>query len=151
RVMERAIATRDGRSLEVDAVIVATGFESTAFLAPMRIEGSDGRPLDEVWKDGAEAYLGLTVAGVPHFFLLHGPNTNLGHNSILFMIECQVHYVMECLRALDAGNLASLDVRADVVARYNRRLQGRLSGSVWARTGKSWYKRADGRITNNWS
>jgi cation diffusion facilitator CzcD-associated flavoprotein CzcO len=151
RVTEGAIVTRDGRSVDVDAIVVATGFESTSFLAPMRIEGRDGRPLDEVWKNGAEAYLGLVVAGFPNFFMLYGPNTNLGHNSILFMIECQVHYVLECLRALEAGNLASLDVRADVVERYNRRLQDRLSRSVWARTGKSWYKRADGRITNNWS
>jgi cation diffusion facilitator CzcD-associated flavoprotein CzcO len=151
RVTEDGIVTRDGRSVPADVIIFATGFESTAFLVPMRIEGLEGRVLEEVWKDGAEAYLGVSVAGFPNFFMLYGPNTNLGHNSIIFMIECQVRYIMDCLRALAERDLAWLDVRADVMRRYNERLQAILARSVWAKVGKSWYKRADGRITNNWS
>jgi hypothetical protein len=117
----------------------------------MKIEGLGGRSLNDAWKDGAEAYLGINVAGFPNFFMLYGPNTNLGHNSIIFMLECQVRYVMDCIRTLVARDLASLDVRPDAMAAYNARLQAVLERTVWARTGKSWYKRADGRITNNWS
>ena len=151
RVTEDAIVTRDGRARPADVVIVATGFESTSFLVPMKIAGPDGRLLEEVWQDGAEAYLGISVAGFPNFFMLYGPNTNLGHNSIIFMIECQVRYIMDCIRALAARDLAWLDVRADVMRAYNERLRAVLARSVWATTDHSWYKRADGRITNNWS
>jgi cation diffusion facilitator CzcD-associated flavoprotein CzcO len=150
-VTEDAIVTTDGRSRPVDAIILATGFETTRFLVPMRIEGREGRVLDEVWKDGAEAYLGLTVAGFPNFFMLYGPNTNLGHNSIIFMLECQVAYILRCIEALRAQDLAWIDVKPEVMQRFNRELQSLLERSVWARTDHSWYKRADGRITNNWS
>jgi cation diffusion facilitator CzcD-associated flavoprotein CzcO len=151
RVTENAIVTRDGRTAPADVIILATGFETTSFLVPMKIEGREGRSLNDAWKDGAEAYLGINVSGFPNFFMLYGPNTNLGHNSIIFMIECQVRYVMGCIRTLAERGLAYLDVRPDVMRAYNARLQAVLERSVWAKTGKSWYKRADGRITNNWS
>jgi len=150
RLTEGGIVTADGRTTPVDVVIFATGFETTSFLVPMRIEGLQGRVLEEVWKGGAEAYLGVAVAGFPSFFMLYGPNTNLGHNSIIFMLECQVSYVMSCLRALRERDLAWLDVRPEAMREYNARLQAVLARSVWARTERSWYKRADGRITNNW-
>ena len=151
RVTEDAIVTRDGRTLPADVIIVATGFESTSFLVPMKIEGLGGRALKDAWRDGAEAYLGMNVAGFPNFFMLYGPNTNLGHNSIIFMLECQVGYVLDCIRTLAGRDLAYIDVRPDVMRSYNERLQALLERTVWARTGKSWYKQADGRITNNWS
>ena len=151
RVTETAVVTRDGTTRPVDAIILATGFETTSFLVPMRIEGLGGRPLSDAWKDGAEAYLGLAVAGFPNFFMLYGPNTNLGHNSIVFMLECQVHYVIECLRLMAERGIAWLDVRPDAMRTYNTALQARLARTVWAKTERSWYKRADGRITNNWS
>jgi cation diffusion facilitator CzcD-associated flavoprotein CzcO len=151
RVTADAIVTRDGRTVPADVIVLATGFETTSFLVPMRIEGPDGRVLEDVWRDGAEAYLGITVSGFPNFFMLYGPNTNLGHNSIIFMIECQVRYVLDCVRALAARDLAWIDVRPEVMRAYNARLQSALERTVWAKTGKSWYKRADGRITNNWS
>ena len=146
-----AVVTRDGRAVPADVIILATGFESTSFLAPMRIEGPSGRSLDEFWRDGAEAYLGVAVSGFPNFFMLYGPNTNLGHNSIIFMIECQVNYVIASIRALEERALASIDVRPEVMRAYNERLRAVLERTVWAKTGKSWYKRPDGRITNNWS
>src|SRR5262249_17899546 len=104
-VEEDAVVMRDGQRLAVDWTILATGFESTAFLAPMRIEGCGGRSLHDVWKDHAHAYLGLTVPGFPSFFMMYGPNTNLGHNSIIFMIECQTGYIIDCLRQMDARGL----------------------------------------------
>src|SRR5262249_25656231 len=128
-----------------------TGFQTTDFLVPMRLEGRDGRVLEHAWRDGAEAYLGISVAGFPNLFLLYGPNTNLGHNSIVFMLECQIRYVLGCLEALRERARAWTDVRPEVQRAWNDRLQAVLGRSVWAATGRSWYKRADGRITNNWS
>ncbi|MFM7141578.1 MAG: flavin-containing monooxygenase, partial [Alphaproteobacteria bacterium] len=146
-----AVVTRDGVSHPVDAVILATGFESTSFLAPMRIAGLGGRELDGEWRQGAQAYRGITVAGFPNLFLLYGPNTNLGHNSIVFMIECQVDYAVQAIRTLVARDLAWLAPRPEAMEAWNRRLQEDLARTVWARTPASWYKTKDGRITNNWS
>ncbi len=146
-----AVVARDGTRYPVDAVILATGFESTSFLAPMKIAGLDHRSLETEWKDGAQAYLGLSVAGFPNFFMMYGPNTNLGHNSIIFMIECQTGYILDCLRQMDERGLAWIDVRQDAMKAYNQRIQHELRGTVWAETDHSWYKNADGKITNNWS
>ena len=150
-IAENAIVTRDGRAVPADVIILATGFQSTSFLAPMRIEGLHHRVLDDVWKDGAEAYLGIAVSGFPNFFMLYGPNTNLGHNSIIFMLECQVGYIVACIKAIEERGLKYLDVRPDVMRTYNDWLRSVLATSVWATIGKSWYKRDDGKITNNWS
>jgi cation diffusion facilitator CzcD-associated flavoprotein CzcO len=150
-VEEDAVVLRDGRRLEVDALVLATGFATTAFLAPMHIEGVGGRTLDDAWQGHARAYLGLTVPGFPNFFMMYGPNTNLGHNSIIFMIECQANYVMDCLRQMDERNLQTIDVRTDRLEDYNVQIQRDLSATAWAATDHSWYKTADGTITNNWS
>ena len=117
----------------------------------MEIQGRGGRRLREGWRDGAEAYLGITVAGFPNFFMLYGPNTNLGHNSVLFMIECQVHYTLRCIREALRRDLLYLDVKPDAMARFNRVLQSELGKTAWAGGCRSWYKTAAGRVTNNWS
>jgi cation diffusion facilitator CzcD-associated flavoprotein CzcO len=148
---EDAIVTQDGASRPVDVVILATGFESTSFLAPMEIQGLAGRSLRVDWERGAKAYLGISVAGFPNFFMLYGPNTNLGHNSIIFMLECQTGYIVRCIRAILERPLRYLDVRREVMDAYNARLRVELERTVWAATGKSWYKTEDGTITNNWS
>ncbi len=151
RFTERGVVTRDGRERDVDAVILATGFESTSFLAPMQIQGLDNTALETEWKDGARAYLGMCVAGFPNFFMMYGPNTNLGHNSIIFMIECQTRYVVDCIERLRERGLRWVDVKREVMEAYDARIQRELSETAWAATGKSWYKTEDGRITNNWS
>jgi cation diffusion facilitator CzcD-associated flavoprotein CzcO len=151
RLREDAIVTRDGTVHPADVVILATGFESTAFLAPMTIDGLGGRCLSDEWKEGARAYLGLTVSGFPNFFMMYGPNTNLGHNSIIFMIECQTRYIVDCVRQIFDRRIDSIDLRADVMESYNAKLQQELARTVWSATGKSWYKTSDGKITNNWS
>ncbi|HEX2578053.1 MAG TPA: NAD(P)/FAD-dependent oxidoreductase [Aquihabitans sp.] len=140
-----------GTRYPADTLIFGTGFLSTGFLAPMRVIGRGGVELHEHWVDGAEAHLGLAVAGFPNLFLLYGPNTNLGHNSIVFMLERQIGYVLTCIRALVEDRLAWLDVRPDVQERSNRRLHAALERTVWAASCHSWYKTASGRITNNWS
>ena len=151
RVIPEGIVTQEGRTRCLDAIVLATGFETTAFLSPIKIEGREGQSLGEAWKDGAEAYLGISVAGFPNFFVMYGPNTNLGHNSIIFMIECQTRYILDCIRQLTEQKLRSIDVRGSVMRAFNRDIQAELERSVWAATDHSWYKQADGRITNNWS
>ena len=147
-----AKGVRAGGTLhEVDTVIYGTGFQSTGFLTPMRITGRDGVDLHESWHDGAEAHLGLSVAGFPNLFLLYGPNTNLGHNSIIFMLERQIGYVLSCIRRLTEGGAATLEVRRGTQVASNDRLQHELANTVWAEGCHSWYKTATGRITNNWS
>ncbi len=101
-VTEDAMVARDGQRHPVDAIIFGTGFAATEFLAPMRIPGLAGRDLHQAWADGAEAYKGISVSGFPNLFILYGPNTNLGHNSIIYMLESQFPYVLGCLRQLQA-------------------------------------------------
>jgi cation diffusion facilitator CzcD-associated flavoprotein CzcO len=151
RVDEHGVFDRDGTHHAADVLILATGFESTSFLVPMKIAGLDSRSLEAEWKDGARAYLGITVAGFPNFFMMYGPNTNLGHNSILFMLECQTRYILDCIRAIENRDLAWISPRQDVMDAYNEDIQRELERTVWAQTGKSWYKTEDGKITNNWS
>ncbi len=149
-IMPDAIRTRAGSTIAADVIIYATGFKSTEFLAPMTITGAGGRDLRDDWSKGARAYLGVTVSGYPNFFMLYGPNTNLGHNSILVMIEAQAGYIIDLLGKLGARALKRADVKRPVMDEYNRALQQDLAKSVWAATGASWYKLADGTITNNW-
>ena len=91
----------------------------------MQIEGLGGRKLAEEWRTGAEAYLGVTLSGYPNLFLLYGPNTNLGHNSIIFMIECQVSYVLQCIQQLMRPGLSYLDVRREAMDQYNEQRPAR--------------------------
>jgi cation diffusion facilitator CzcD-associated flavoprotein CzcO len=148
---QSAVATADGRTIPIDVLIYATGFESTAFLAPMAIRGRDGRLLQDEWAGGAKAYLGISVAGFPNMFLMYGPNTNLGHNSIIFMIECQANYILNCLKRMDESGSSTIDLRREVMDQFDAVQQKELQQRVWASTGKSWYKNEAGRITNNWS
>ena len=151
RVTEHSVMTAGGKEYEADVLILATGFKTVEFLVPMEIKGSGGDELSERWRDGAEAYLGISVAGFPNFFMMYGPNTNLGHNSIIFMIECQTAYIVNCLKQALDGDFKAIDLLPDVQERYNDALQKKLGSRVWASVGKSWYKNAAGRITNNWS
>ncbi len=151
RITRDGIETKNGVTHPVDAIILATGFATTTFLAPMQIEGVGGLKLEELWGPGAEAHLGLCVSGFPNFFMMYGPNTNLGHNSIIFMLECQTNYIVDCLRQMRERGLAAIDVRRSAMQDFNAKLQRELAGTVWARTDHSWYKTKSGRITNNWS
>ncbi|MEV4563829.1 NAD(P)/FAD-dependent oxidoreductase [Nonomuraea sp. NPDC049419] len=147
RVTPKGVDTADG-AYEVDTIVYATGFKSTEFLVPMEVAGREGRSLSERWKDGAEAYLGISVPGFPNLFMLYGPNTNLGHNSIIVMIECQVAHIMACLPHLGASG--PIEVRPEAMAAWRRQLDLAMSKMVWGAGCRSWYKTADGRVTNNW-
>jgi cation diffusion facilitator CzcD-associated flavoprotein CzcO len=147
----RGIVTADGLERELDTVILGTGFHVTDMPVAQWIYGGDGRSLAEVWDGSAQAYLGAAVAGFPNLFLLVGPNTGLGHNSIVFMIESQLHYLMECLRFMSRQGLDIVEVREPVQRGYNEELQRRLQGTVWTSGGcESWYLDEHGRNTTIW-
>jgi cation diffusion facilitator CzcD-associated flavoprotein CzcO len=150
-----AVVTASGRRHPADVLIYATGFHTTDFLSHITITGVEGRKLADAWRAGAEAYLGITVPGFPNCFLLYGPNTNLGHNSILFMVERQVSYVLQALALTTAAGRSSrsrvsLDVRPEAFRRDSQRTQRLMGTTAWAGSCRSWYKTATGRITNNW-
>ena len=149
RIVPEGLLTDDGRAHPADTLIWGTGFTATDFLTPMTVTGSGGRALTEEWRDGAEAYLGITVTGFPNLFLLYGPNTNLGHNSIIYMLESQIRYVLGAVRRF-ARTGAPLDVRPEAQRRFSEWVQRRITATVWDRGCTSWYRTASGRNTTNW-
>jgi cation diffusion facilitator CzcD-associated flavoprotein CzcO len=147
-----SIVTEDGVEREVDCIILGTGFivDPRIYMQNFPVTGLPGHTLGVDWKDGAEAYLGITVTGYPNLFQLVGPNTALGHNSIVFMIECQVRYILDCLRELRSRDADYLDVDAAEQQRFNRRVQQALEGTVWSSGCVSWYQQSDGRNFTIW-
>jgi cation diffusion facilitator CzcD-associated flavoprotein CzcO len=148
-VTEDAVVTADGTVRPVDTIVLGTGFAATEFLVPMRVTGRGGRDLHEQWRDGARAHLGMAVPGFPNLFVLYGPNTNLGHNSILFMIEAQVGLLVQAVERLARG-VRSVEVRADVAEAFDAWVQERAGRTVFAGGCTSWYLTPDGRNTQNW-
>jgi cation diffusion facilitator CzcD-associated flavoprotein CzcO len=149
-VTPTGIVDVNGTSRPVDAIIFATGFYATKNPIAGRIRGVGGVSLAEAWKGGEEAYLGTLVRGFPNLFFIIGPNTGLGHNSMVFMIETQVAYIQRLLGLMADADATRLEVRAEVQARFNAALQQRLSGSIWATGCKSWYQHDSGKITALW-
>jgi cation diffusion facilitator CzcD-associated flavoprotein CzcO len=155
-LLPRAVVTTaaDGTRTEhpVDTIIFGTGFRVTDPPVAERVFGTAGRSLSENWADGGmRALHGATIAGFPNLFFLVGPNTGLGHTSIVFIIETQVAYLLDLLRRLDNAGLATFEARADVQDAYNGRIQRRLQRTVWNTGGcASWYLDARGRNTTLW-
>lgn len=143
------IVTTDGRLHAADVLIHGTGFAALDFLAPMQITGLAGKDLNACWRKGAEAYLGISISGFPNLFMLYGPNTNLGHSSIVYMLESQIAYVLDAVRHLAKGS-RWLDVKPEVQGAFNTRIQRRIKRTVWDGACTSWYKTAEGKNTNNW-
>lgn len=149
QISSNAIETVDGTEHPVDAIIYGTGFAATEFLSPMRITGRGGVDLNQAWQGGAQAYLGMTVPGFPNFFMLYGPNTNLGHNSIVYMIESQVRHVIRCLKAMQKTGADTMEVDTSRYTSFNAAIQQRLLSTVWNGC-KSWYVDANGHNSTNW-
>jgi 4-hydroxyacetophenone monooxygenase len=149
-----AIVCESGENYPIDIIIFATGFHADKFLWPMTITGRGGVKLDKLWGEDPRAYLGITVPGFPNLFCLYGPGTNLAHaGSIIFHSECQVRYVMGCLKALLENGHAAMECRAEVCDAFNARLDETLAGMVWSYPGmNSWYKNSRGRVitTSPW-
>jgi len=150
RLEGREVVTASGARREADVVVFATGFAATDFVAPLRIVGRGGRDLAAAWKGGAATHLGIATAGFPNLFLLVGPNTGLGHNSIVFMIEAQLNYLEGALRALREGGARTLEVKPEAQARSYAEVQARMQKTVWASGCRSWYLSEDGRNDTLW-
>jgi cation diffusion facilitator CzcD-associated flavoprotein CzcO len=150
-VRERSIVDGDGREHELDALIFATGFSPGDPPIARRLRGGDARTLSEVWQGSPQAYLGTAVTGFPNLFLLYGPNTNLGHSSIVYMLESQIHYVLEALRTMDERGADAVEVHTEAQRAFNAELQERLRGTVWNSGGcASWYLDRNGRNAIQW-
>jgi cation diffusion facilitator CzcD-associated flavoprotein CzcO len=150
-IRPRSIVTSDGTERDIDTMIFGTGFEVTKPPIAKRIVGRDGRSLSEHWAESMQAYKGTTVVGFPNFVMMTGPNTGLGHNSMVFMIESQVNYVQDCLRVMRSRGARTFEVRPDAVERYNEHLQKQMEGTVWtAGHCNSWYLDDTGRNTTLW-
>jgi cation diffusion facilitator CzcD-associated flavoprotein CzcO len=149
-VRPHGILTKDGTERAVDAIVLATGFEAAEAVAPFDVRGREGRDLAATWRDGAEAYLGTSVAGFPNLFFIVGPNTGLGHTSMVFMIESQIAYILDAIKTMRKKGLASVEVREDVQTRFNAELQSRFPRTVWASGCTSWYQTRSGKNTTLW-
>jgi cation diffusion facilitator CzcD-associated flavoprotein CzcO len=150
-VRERSIVTGDGREREVDTLIFGTGFHFNKMPVADMVRGRGGRSLAEVWNGTPEAYRGTTFAGFPNLFMLIGPNTGLGHTSVVVMAEFQIEYVLDALRVMGERGVDVAEVRADAQSAYNAEVERKLEGTVWTSGGcTSWYLDDKGRDTVQW-
>ncbi len=147
-----AMVSADGRARRIDALVCATGFDTTQLLASVDVRGLHGQTLAGAWRHGPEAWRGLAVAGFPNLFLLLGPNTATGHTSTLLYIEPEVRFAIACMQELLRQRPQGrrwMAVKPAAMLAYNQHLQARLQGSVWAAC-RSWYRMDDGKIIAIW-
>jgi cation diffusion facilitator CzcD-associated flavoprotein CzcO len=150
-ILPHAIVTGDGTVREVDVLVVATGFHVSDSPAADLLHGTDGRTMGEHWRqDGQQAYKGTTAAAFPNCFMLVGPNTGLGHSSMIYMIESQLNYLLDALDVMDREGIATIEVKKELQDNYNDDLQRRMSRTVWTGGCASWYLDAHGRNTTLW-
>ena len=149
RVTRTGVVAADGSERALDALVCATGFDTTQPLSSVELRGSGGRTLREAWADGPKAYRDMTVAGFPNRFLMLGPSTGTGHTSTLLYIEPHVRHAIYAMRRVGDGGHRWLDVRPEVQAAHNAALQARLARSVWSAC-RGWYRIDCGRIVALW-
>jgi len=151
-IKEHSVIDRNGKEHPADAIILGTGFvtDPRVYMKDFTLTGLPGRDIHTDWKDGAEAYYGVSVNGYPNMFQLVGPNTGLGHNSIIFMIEQQVEYIVRCMQTMKQKGASYMDLKAGAQEVFNDDVQKRQIGTVWASGCKSWYQQADGKNVVIW-
>ncbi|MGW1764747.1 flavin-containing monooxygenase [Streptomyces sp. NPDC002073] len=151
-VRGNTLIASDGTETEVDAIIFGTGFHVTDLPIADRVVGAEGKTLADTWKDGMQSLRGATAAGFPNWMTIIGPNTGLGNSSMILMIESQLNYMADYMRQLGVlGGRAALAARPSAVHAWNRRVQDRMTRTVWSNGGcASWYLDASGRNTTLW-
>lgn len=150
-VNEKGVMTADGVQHDVDAIVLATGFQAAENVTRFDVKGLKGMDMNEAWREGAEAYLGTTVSGFPNMFLVVGPNTGLGHSSMILMIEAQVGYIVQAIAQAKKRAAKYMDVKGEVQKSFNEKLQQELSQSVWQSGGcHSWYQNKNGKNVTLW-
>lgn len=146
----RVLVTEDGTELDVDVVICATGYAAADYLGQIEVIGEGGVSLRDVWRDGAHAYLGMAVPRFPNFFMLYGPNTNVGSNSVLFMLEAQAHYIVRALAHLRRRGRAYIAVRPEVMTAFLAKIDDWMTGTVWLTRCSSYFRADNGRVVTQW-
>jgi 4-hydroxyacetophenone monooxygenase len=151
-ITPRGVVTADGQERAVDVIIYGTGFQASRFLTPMHVVGRQGIDLNQQWDGDARAYMGITVPNFPNFFMMYGPNTNIVVNgSIIYFSECEVQYIMGCVRLLLEQGHRAMDCKKDVHDAYNERIDAQNRLRAWgASSVNSWYKNDRGRVSQNW-
>lgn len=151
-ITEDAIITKNGERHPIDCLIYGTGFitDPRTYMKDFPCIGRDGHDLMQDWKDGAESYYGITTKGFPNLFQLVGPNTGLGHNSIIFMIEAQVEYILKLVALAEKQQANAIEVKSSVQDQFNTRMQNDLKGTVWQSGCNSWYQQDNGKNFTLW-
>lgn len=149
-IRPRGVVTNDGLERPVDAVIFGTGFRTMDLLSPVRFVGRDGVVLNDLWSELPRAYFGVTAAGFPNLFFIIGPNSRVANNSIIFMMEAQVEYIVKCIRSMRRKGAGTMEVRPGVQDAYNRRLVERTRSTVFKTGCTSWYLDAKGESPILW-
>jgi cation diffusion facilitator CzcD-associated flavoprotein CzcO len=149
-VTPTGLRTDDGRERPADVLVLATGFKTHGFVAPMEVVGAGGRTLAEEWSPTARAYLGMSVPGFPNMFLLYGPHTNGGSGSVIFTIEAGMGHVLAALAELDRAGARSIEVRREAAEAFDRELREALAGTVWHSGCTNWYIDENGNDPNQW-
>ncbi|HEY1996336.1 NAD(P)/FAD-dependent oxidoreductase [Paraburkholderia sp.] len=150
-IVADGIVTVDGVHHPVDTIICGTGFHVNEIGAPFEVTGLGDANLSAMWlRDGPQAYLGTSIANFPNFFMMAGPNTGLGHNSMIYMIESQMQYIADCLRELRRRGARTMNLRADVQQAFNARLQHDMQRTVWTSGCHSYYQTRSGKVTAIW-
>ncbi len=146
----RALVTADGRQLDVDVVLCATGYAAADYLGQIDVVGEGFTTLRETWSDGAYAYLGMTVPGFPNFFMLYGPNTNVGSNSVIFMLEAQAHYIVRALEYMRRKRRSYVAVRTTTMTDFVARIDKWMQGTVWLTRCSNYFRAPNGRVVTQW-
>ena len=146
----KGLMTDDDQEHVLDVIICATGFQTQPLLDKLDITGRDGLHLRKYWKEGPKNYLGMTMSNFPNLFLMYGPNTNLGHNSIIIMSEAQANYIIQCISELDRQQKNQIEVKPNSIDVYYHRIQERLKKMIWSSIEGSWYQNKQGVQTLNW-
>lgn len=149
-VTPAGVRTEDGVEREVDVLVLATGFSTHGFVAPMEVVGATGRTLAEEWAQVPRAYLGVSVPSFPNMFLLYGPNTNGGSGSVIFTIESAMGHVIAALRELDRADARRIEVRRRTAEAFDRELRTALAETVWHSGCTSWYVDENGNDPSQW-
>jgi cyclohexanone monooxygenase len=146
----RSLVMQDGTERDVDVVVCATGYAAADYLGEIEVTGEGGVTLRDVWRDGAHAYLGMAVPGFPNFFMLYGPNTNVGSNSVIFVLEAQARYIVRALRYLRRRRKSYVAVRPAATASFLAKIDQWMQGTVWTTRCSNYFRAANGRVVTQW-
>lgn len=146
----RSLVTGDDRRLDVDVVLCATGYAAADYLGQIDVVGENRITLRETWRDGAFAYLGMSVPGFPNFFMLYGPNTNVGSNSVIFMLEAQAHYIVRALKYMRRKRKTYVAVRSTTMSDFIARIDEWMQGTVWLTRCSNYFRAPNGRVVTQW-